>query len=79
MPESITDVKRIARVAPYMKQWKKVFLWMCFSIRKLTEILLVHTVFSGTKNLKFLGPKVFALVTNEKKQLESLRKFRNTI
>ena len=52
---------------------------MCFSIRKLTEILLVHTVFSGTKNLKFLGPKAFALVTNEKKQLEVLRKFRNAI
>ena len=43
------------------------------------QILWVHSVFSGTESLKFLGPKVWALVPNEMKQLESLGKFRNAI
>ena len=29
----------------------------------------VHSVFSGTESLKFLGPKVWALVSDEMKQL----------
>ena len=37
------------------------------------QIPWVHSVFSGTESLKFLGPKVWARVPNEMKQLESLR------
>ena len=43
------------------------------------QIPWVHSVFSGTECLKFLGPKIWALVPNEMKQLESLGKFRNAI
>ena len=32
---------------------------------------------SGTETLKFLGPKIWALVPNEIKQIEILEKFRN--
>ena len=47
--------------------------------RSQFQIPWVHSVFSGTESLKFLGPKVWALVPNEMKQLESLGKFRNAI
>ena len=47
--------------------------------RPKCQIPWVHSVFSGTESLKFLGPKVWALVPNEMKQLESLGKFRNAI
>ena len=43
------------------------------------QIPWVHRVFSGTENLKFLKPKIWALVPNEMKQLESLGRFKNTI
>ena len=43
------------------------------------QISWVHSVFSGTEGLTFLGLKVWALVPNEMKQLESLGKFRNAI
>ena len=43
------------------------------------QIPWVHSVFSGTESLKFLGSKIWALVPNEIKQLESLGKFRNAI
>ena len=43
------------------------------------QILWVHSVFSGTESLKFHCPKIWALVPNEMKQLESLGKFRNPI
>ena len=43
------------------------------------QIPWVHSVFSGTECLKFLGPKIWALVPNEMKQLESLGKFKNAI
>ena len=39
----------------------------------------VHSVFSGTESLKFLGPKVWALVPNEMKQLDSLWEFRKKV
>ena len=39
----------------------------------------INSVFSGTESLEFLGPKVWALVANEMKQLKSLGKFRNAI
>ena len=47
--------------------------------RSQFQIPWVHSVFSGTESLKFLGPKVWALVPDEMKQLETLRKFRNAI
>ena len=43
------------------------------------QIPWVQSVFSGTECLKFLGPKIWALVPNEMKQLESLGKFGNAI
>ena len=36
--------------------------------RSQVQIPLVHSVFIGTKSLKFLGPKIWALVPNETKQ-----------
>ena len=52
-----------------------------FELRQATQFQIswVHLAFSGTESLKFIGPKVWALVPNEMKQLESLRKFRNAI
>ena len=47
--------------------------------RSQFQIPWVHSVFSGTENLKFLGPKIWALVSNEMKHLESLGKFRHAI
>ena len=41
------------------------------------QILWVHSDFSGTKSLKFLGPKI--MVPNEMKKLQSLGKFRNAM
>ena len=39
----------------------------------------VYSVFSGTETIKFLGLKIWALVSYEMKQLESLGKFRKEI
>ena len=39
----------------------------------------IHSVFSDTESFKFLGPKIWTLVPNKMKQLESLGKFRNAI
>ena len=47
--------------------------------RSQFQIPLVHSVFSGTESIKFLGSKILALVLNKMKQLESLGKFRNVI
>ena len=47
--------------------------------RSQFPIAWIHSVFSGTESLKFLGPKVWALVPDEMKQLETLGKFRNAI
>ena len=47
--------------------------------RSQFQIPWVHSVFSGTENLKFLGPKIWVLVSNEMKQLENLGKFRHAI
>ena len=47
--------------------------------RSQFQIPWVHSVFSGTENLKFLWPKIWVLVSNEIKQLESLGKFRHAI
>ena len=47
--------------------------------RSQFQILWVHSVFNGTGSLKSLGQKVWALLPDEMKQLESLGKFRNAI
>ena len=47
--------------------------------RPQIQIPWVHSVFSGTESLKLLGPKIWTLVPNEMKRLESLGKFRNAI
>ena len=47
--------------------------------RSQFQIPWVYSVFSGTESFKFLRPKVWALVPDEMKQLESLGKFRNAI
>ena len=47
--------------------------------RSQFQIPWVHSVFNGTEILKFLGPKVWALVPDEMEQSESLGKFRNAI
>ena len=39
----------------------------------------IHSVFSVTESLNFLGPNIWALKPHEMKQLESLGKFRNAI
>ena len=52
-----------------------------YELRQRSQFYIpsVHSVFSGTESLKFLGPKMWALVPNEMKQLESLGKFRKEI
>ena len=47
--------------------------------RSQFQISLTNSPFSGSESLRFLGPKIWALVPNEIKELESLRKFRNAI
>ena len=47
--------------------------------RSQFQIPWVHSVFSGTENLKFLGSKIWVLVPNKMKQLVSLGKFRHAI
>ena len=44
--------------------------------RGLSPEIVNQLVFSGTENL---GPKIWVLVSNEMKQLESLGKFRHAI
>ena len=39
----------------------------------------VRTVFSGTKSIKFLGPKIWELIPDEMKELESLLEFKRAI
>ena len=48
-------------------------------IHFIEQITWVYSVFSSTENLKLHGPKIWALMPNEMKQLESLGKFRNAI
>ena len=50
-----------------------------YELRQRTrfQIPLVHSVFSCTETPKFLRPKIWALVPNEMKQLESLGKISN--
>ena len=67
-PEIVNELFQFRKQLPYELRQRSQF-----------QIPWVHSVFSGTESLKFLGPKVWALVPNEMKQLESLWKFRNVI
>ena len=67
-PEVVNELFQFREQIPYELRQRPQF-----------QIPWVHLVFSGTESLKFLGPKIWALVPNEMKQLESLGKFRNAI
>ena len=57
-PETVNKLFQFRDQIPYeLKQGSKF------------QIPLVHSVFSGTERLKFLGRKIWALVPNEMKQL----------
>ena len=64
-PEIVNELFQFREQIPYELRQRSQF-----------QIPWVHSVFSGTESLKFLGPKVWALVM---KQLGSLGKFRNAI
>ena len=67
-PEIVTELFEFREPIPY-------------ELRRMSQFQLpfVHLVSSGTKSLKFFGPKIWALVPNEMKQSESLEKSRNAI
>ena len=67
-PEIVNELFQLRKQIPYELRQRSQF-----------QIPWVHSVFSGTESLKFLGPKVWALVPDEMKQLETLGKFRNAI
>ena len=67
-PEIVNELFQFREQIPYELRQRSQF-----------ETPRVNSVFSGTESLKFLGPKVWALVPDEMKQLESLGKFRNAI
>ena len=43
------------------------------------HILPVRIVFSGTENIKYLGPKIWEFIPNEIKELESIWEFKRPI
>ena len=65
-PKIVNDLFQFREQIPYELRQRSQF-----------QVPRVHSVYSCTENLKFLGPKVWALVPNEMKQ--SLGKFRNAI
>ena len=65
-PENVNELFKVREQIPYELRQSYQF-----------QIPLAHSVFSGTESLKFFEPKIWALVPNEMKQLESLVKFRN--
>ena len=67
-PEIVKELFRFREQIPYELRQRPQF-----------QIPWVHSVFSGTGSLKFLGTKIWVLVLNEMKQLESLGKFKNAI
>ena len=67
-PDIVSELCQFREKIPYELRQRPQF-----------QIPCVHSVFSGTESLKFLGPKIWALIPNEMKQLESLGKFRNAI
>ena len=54
---------------------------IAYELRKSPQFQIssVLSVFRGTEKLKSLGPKIWALMLNEMKQLESLGKFKHAI
>ena len=54
---------------------------MPYQLRKKTDfqIPLVHSVFSGIESIKFLGPKIWEILPQEMKQLDSLKEFEKAI
>ena len=67
-PEIVNELFQFREQLPYDLRQRSQF-----------QIPWVHSIFSGTESLKFLGPKVWTLVPNEMKQLKSLEKLRNAI
>ena len=67
-PQIINELFQFRKQIPYELRQKFRF-----------QILWVHSVFSGKESLKFLGPKVWALMPDEIKLLETKGKFRNAI
>ena len=47
--------------------------------RSQFHIPSVRIVFSGTESIKFLGPKIWKIITDEMKELESLWEFKREI
>ena len=52
-----------------------------YNLRQRSQIYIlpVRTVFSGTQSIKFLGPKIWELIPDEIKELESLWEFKRAI
>ena len=67
-PEIVNELFQFREPIPHELRRKSQF-----------QLPFIHLVFSGTENLKFLGPKIWALVPNEMKESESLEKSRNAI
>ena len=67
-PENINEIVHFREEINYELRQRSQF-----------NISSVHSVFSGTESLIFLGPKIWALIRNEMKQLESLWKLRKEI
>ena len=67
-PEIVNELFQLREQIPYVLRE-----------RPQLQFPWVHSSFSGTKSVKFLGSKIWALVSNEMKQIKSLEKFRNAI
>ena len=67
-PEIVNELFQFRKQIPYELRQSAQF-----------QIPWIHSVFSGTESLKVLGPKIWALVLDEMKQLETLGKFRHAI
>ena len=67
-PENINEIVHFREEINYELRQRSQF-----------NISSVHSVFSGTESLIFLGPKIWALIRNDMKQLESLWKLRKEL
>ena len=63
-PEIIKGILQFIDEVPYNLRQRSQFL-----------IPLVHVVFDGTENIKFLGPKIWEFAPDKIKQLKCLREF----
>ena len=66
--ELVNDLFKFREQIPYELRQRPQF-----------QIPLVHSVFSGTESLKFPPSKIWTMVPNEMKQLESLQKTMETM